>query len=75
MNFSVQNFDVEKNITGFKPADHPFKLIFNAATLIEDINQHTIVRPPLNVKDFSEIKQGNCRPDLLIGLNFENIII
>jgi hypothetical protein len=53
MNCIVQNFDVEKNNLALKPTNHPFKLIFNGATFIEDINKHTIVRLHSNLKDFS----------------------
>jgi hypothetical protein len=64
MNFIVQNFDVEKNNLALKHTNHPFKLIFNRATFIEDVNKHTIVSLLRILRIFHKLKEGNCRPGL-----------
>jgi hypothetical protein len=38
--FTLQNFVVEKNNIPRKCSDHPFKLVFNSGTLIQDMNEH-----------------------------------
>jgi hypothetical protein len=61
------NFDIEKNDFSFKPCDHPFKLVFNGGTLLQDFNQHEIADPGLKLISFSDIKAGKTRPDVFVG--------
>jgi hypothetical protein len=65
--FTVQNFVVDKNNIALKCSDHPFKLVFNSSTLIEDMNQHIIPHPGYKFQDFDDIKAGKVRPDLCVG--------
>jgi hypothetical protein len=50
-----------------KATDHPFRLVFNGGTSVDNIDKHDIPKPSFNFKDFDEIKKGEVRPDVLIG--------
>jgi hypothetical protein len=65
--FSVQNFSVETNNISLKCSAHPFKLVFSSCTLIQDINEYNIPHPGFKFQDFNDIKQGNVRPDVVVG--------
>jgi hypothetical protein len=65
--FTLQNFVVEKNNIPLKCSDHPFKVVFNSSTLIEDINEHKIEHPGYKFQDFEQIKCGKVRPDVCVG--------
>ncbi|KAK2394376.1 replication protein A 70 kDa DNA-binding subunit B [Trifolium repens] len=66
--FTLQNFVVEKNNIPLKCSDHPFKLVFNSGTLIQDMNEHNIPHPGYKFQDFEEIKSGKVRPDLCVDV-------
>ncbi|WJX69988.1 hypothetical protein P8452_54147 [Trifolium repens] len=66
--FTVENFSVEKNNLPIKCADHPFKLVFTSATLIEDVNEPKIPHPGFKFIDFYDIKQGKLPPDVVIDV-------
>lgn len=66
--FTLQNFDVEKNEMSIKATDHPFRLVFNGGTSVDNIDKHDIPKPSFNFKDFDEIKKGEVRPDVLIDV-------
>jgi hypothetical protein len=68
--FTVQNFEVEKNNISLKCSSHPFKLVFNSCTLIQDLNVHKIPMPEYKFTDFADIKQGKARPDVVVGKRF-----
>ncbi|WJX29887.1 hypothetical protein P8452_18484 [Trifolium repens] len=66
--FTLQNFVVEKNNIPLKCSDHPFKVVFNSGTLIEDINEHKIEHPGYKFQDFEQIKCGKVRPDVCVDV-------
>ncbi|KAK2403228.1 hypothetical protein P8452_09298 [Trifolium repens] len=66
--FTVQNFEVEKNNISLKCSSHPFKLVFNSCTLIQDLNVHKIPMPEYKFTDFADIKQGKARPDVVVDI-------
>lgn len=66
--FTLQNFEVEKNEMSIKATDHPFRLVFNGGTSVDNIDKHDIPKPSFNFKDFDEIKKGGVRPDVLIDV-------
>jgi hypothetical protein len=56
--FTLENFEIEKNDGSIKVCNHSFKLILNATTLLEDLNQLKIANPGFKFLPFAEIKKG-----------------
>ncbi|WJX28421.1 hypothetical protein P8452_17141 [Trifolium repens] len=66
--FTLQNFVVETNNIPLKCSAHPFKLVFNSGTLIQDMNEHKIPHPGYKFQDFEQIKSGKVRPDVCVDV-------
>jgi hypothetical protein len=61
------NFEVEKNNITLKCSPHPFKLVFNSCTVVDNLNGHEIPMPGYKFADFAELKQGKYRPGVVVG--------
>jgi hypothetical protein len=61
------NFEVEKNNITLKCSPHPFKLVFNSCTAVDNLNGHEIPMPRYKFADFAELKQGKYRPGVVVG--------
>jgi hypothetical protein len=67
--YTFQNFQVLKNDEQFKLSEHKYKVRFNGATIVKDVNAHNIPDVNPKVKDFAEIHAGKWREDVLYSKN------
>jgi hypothetical protein len=67
--YTFQNFQVLKNDEQFKLSEHKYKVRFNGATIVKDVNAHNIPGVNPKVKDFAEIHAGKWREDVLYSKN------
>jgi hypothetical protein len=66
--YTFQNFQVLKNDEQFKLSEHKYKVRFNGATIVKDVNAHNIPDVNPKVKDFAEIHAGKWREDVLYNV-------